>query len=211
MPATGSAAFAASTEKVRSAASSSLTADFGSAGLAAAGAARSRSVRKIVRNMMTCLSPHGLAAPCHTCLARSTGTVIHSTSGQAAVSVTLPMDEPGNRQHHISRQSKAAGNLSWRSTVKASQVELKLERRAASHDFGENYGSHRYAILFFTLLFTLAVTPVASAFGWSVRALEILLGVSLIAAVMPLASAKDARHLFGGHPVASGAWPGGCG
>ena len=57
------------------------------------------------------------------------------------------------------------------------------------------YGSRRFAILFFTLLFTLVATPVASAFGWSVRALEILLGVSLIAAVMPL-SPQRLRGLF---------------
>ncbi|MFL6787613.1 MAG: potassium channel family protein [Sphingomicrobium sp.] len=57
------------------------------------------------------------------------------------------------------------------------------------------YGSHRYAILFFTLLFTLAASPVASAFGWSVTAMEILLGVSLIAAVMPHATRKS-RTVF---------------
>jgi hypothetical protein len=44
--------------------------------------------------------------------------------------------------------------------------------------------------LFFTLLFTLAATPVAAAFGRSVTALEVLLGVNLIAAVMPLAPYK---------------------
>ena len=64
--------------------------------------------------------------------------------------------------------------------------------------FWENYGSHRYAILFFTLLFTLAVSPLAAALGWSVRAMEILLGVSLIAAVMPHASGRTRIIFFGG-------------
>jgi hypothetical protein len=60
------------------------------------------------------------------------------------------------------------------------------------------YGSHRYGILFFTLLFTLAATPVAAAFGWSVTALEVLLGVSLIAAVMPLAPQRYRGVFLGG-------------
>ncbi len=64
--------------------------------------------------------------------------------------------------------------------------------------FWVNYGAHRYAILFFTLLFTLAVSPLASALGWSVRAMEILLGVSLIAAVMPHASSRTRTIFFGG-------------
>src|SRR5512139_252652 len=51
MPATGSAAFDASTEKVRSAANSSLTATLGSFGAAAAGAAISRRKLRNVRNI----------------------------------------------------------------------------------------------------------------------------------------------------------------
>jgi hypothetical protein len=64
--------------------------------------------------------------------------------------------------------------------------------------FWVNYGSHRYAILFFTLLFTLAASPLASALGWSVTAMEILLGVSLIAAVMPHASGRTRIIFLGG-------------
>jgi hypothetical protein len=44
----------------------------------------------------------------------------------------------------------------------------------------------------------LAATPVASAFGWSVTALEVLLGVSLIAAVMPLAPQRYRGHFLAG-------------
>jgi hypothetical protein len=78
------------------------------------------------------------------------------------------------------------------------------ERRTAAEGKGRiarlwgEYSSHRYGILFFTLLFTLAATPVAAAFGWSVTALEVLLGVSLIAAVMPLAPQRYRGVFLGG-------------
>ena len=64
--------------------------------------------------------------------------------------------------------------------------------------FWVSYGAHRYAILFFTLLFTLAVSPLASALGWSVTAMEVLLGLSLIAAVMPHTSARTRVIFLGG-------------
>lgn len=74
--------------------------------------------------------------------------------------------------------------------------EGRISGRAAR--FWMAYGSHRYAILFFTLLFTLAVMPMASALGWSVTAIEVLLGVSLIAAVMPHSTVRSRRYLLVG-------------
>lgn len=60
------------------------------------------------------------------------------------------------------------------------------------------YRSRRYAILFFTLLFTLAAMPVISALGRSVTALEMLLGASLIAAVMPHSTPRSRRYMLAG-------------
>jgi hypothetical protein len=64
--------------------------------------------------------------------------------------------------------------------------------------FWRAYGSHRYAILFYILLFTLAVMPMASAMGRSVRVIEVLLGASLIAAVMPHSTHKSRRYMLAG-------------
>lgn len=64
--------------------------------------------------------------------------------------------------------------------------------------FWQAYHQHRYAILFYTLLFTLVAMPVASTLGWDVTGIEILLGISLIAAVMPLGTARSRRMLFAG-------------
>lgn len=64
--------------------------------------------------------------------------------------------------------------------------------------FWRAYHARRYAILFFTLLFTLLVMPVASAFGRSVTAIEFLLGVSLLAAVMPMGSPRTRGFLLTG-------------
>lgn len=62
--------------------------------------------------------------------------------------------------------------------------------------FGRAYHSHRYAILFYMLLLTLLVLPIASTFGWSVTAIEALLGVTLITAVMPLGTVKNRLKLL---------------
>lgn len=58
------------------------------------------------------------------------------------------------------------------------------------------YHAIRYAVLFYTLLLTLVIMPVASTFRWDVTAIETLLGFSLLAAVMPLSTAKSRRILF---------------
>jgi hypothetical protein len=56
--------------------------------------------------------------------------------------------------------------------------------------FWRAYHSHRYAILFYTLLFTLVAMPITFFFGWSATAIEVLLGVTLLAAVMPMGKPK---------------------
>ena len=50
------------------------------------------------------------------------------------------------------------------------------------------YAQRHYAILFYSLLATLAAGPLLDAFGLDTRLLEILLGVNLLAAVIPLRS-----------------------
>lgn len=45
-------------------------------------------------------------------------------------------------------------------------------------------------ILFYTLLFTLVAMPVAAFAGWSAEAIEVLLGLTLLTAVMPLGNPK---------------------
>lgn len=57
------------------------------------------------------------------------------------------------------------------------------------------YVRHRYAILFYSLLLMLVIIPVASALGVLEKAIRLLLGASLLAAVMPTAT-KRMRHLL---------------
>jgi hypothetical protein len=57
--------------------------------------------------------------------------------------------------------------------------------------FASAYVLHRYAVLFYTLLFTMAAAPLLTALGQSGSLIELLLAVSLLAAVVPVASARD--------------------
>ncbi len=60
------------------------------------------------------------------------------------------------------------------------------------------YHTHRYAILFYTLIVAMVGMPIAATFGWKADAIEFLLGVSLIAAVMPLGTGKTRRLILAG-------------
>ena len=63
------------------------------------------------------------------------------------------------------------------------------------------YGQWRYAILFYSLLLTLAVGPLRNALGFRVSLLELFLAINLLAAVVPiedldlLESLEDASDL----------------
>lgn len=72
------------------------------------------------------------------------------------------------------------------------------------------YFQHRYMILFYTLLFTLVAMPIATFSRWGANAIELLFGMSLLAAVLPLGTRRSRRFLFAGvfllllaRPVAS--------
>ena len=71
-------------------------------------------------------------------------------------------------------------------------------------------------ILFFTLLFTLVVMPIATFVDWGADAIELLFGAILLAAVLPLGTPRRRRVLMMGvavvllaRPVASEAHLGG--
>jgi hypothetical protein len=105
------------------------------------------------------------------------------------------MDAPPVRQHHNHPANNGSGKPIMSIDGQGLASATATGEKGRLGRYWGTYGSHRYAVLFFTLLFTLAASPVASAFGWSVTAMEILLGVSLIAAVMPHASRKT-RTVF---------------
>lgn len=60
----------------------------------------------------------------------------------------------------------------------------------ALRDLGRIYFAHRYAILFYALLFTMVASPVTAAFRQSGTVIESLLAACLLAAVMPIESGK---------------------
>ena len=62
--------------------------------------------------------------------------------------------------------------------------------------FWRDYNQHRYRILFFTLLFTLLAMPIATFVQWGSTAIELLFGASLLAAVVPLGTARSRRILL---------------
>ena len=62
--------------------------------------------------------------------------------------------------------------------------------------FWSRYNQHRYEILFFTLLFTLGAMPVATFFQWGSTAIELLFGAILLAAVVPLGTARSRRIII---------------
>ena len=89
----------------------------------------------------------------------------------------LPMDGALRANHHVIMtidQSQARGERFW-----------------------ENYHRRRYAVLFFTLLFTLLAMPITTFFQWGSDAIELLFGASLLAAVVPLGTRRSRRALLG--------------
>ena len=66
------------------------------------------------------------------------------------------------------------------------------------------YWTRRYAILFYTLLATMAAGPVLEAFALDARLLEVLLAASLFAAVAPVSAGTARRLLLGAVAVGCG-------
>ena len=65
-------------------------------------------------------------------------------------------------------------------------MTAKAEQRSNATGLSwRTYGRHRYAVLFYSLLLMLVVTPVANSLGFPPAVVRILLGFALVAAVMP--------------------------
>lgn len=61
---------------------------------------------------------------------------------------------------------------------------------------GSAYLRHRYAILFYTLLLTMVVAPLVAAFELTGALIEFFLAANLLAAVMPVGTARSRRALI---------------
>jgi len=83
--------------------------------------------------------------------------------------------------------------------VSASSVRISKTRRPIRETrFWQWYNHHRYAILFFALLLTLLVMPIAATIGLPKIIIRLLLGTCLLAAVMPNATKHTRLTLLGG-------------
>jgi len=69
---------------------------------------------------------------------------------------------------------------------------------ASGRSFGwfRAYVEHRYAILFYSLLFTLAAGPVSAALGFGGGPIELFLAANLLMSVMPVAKRRNRRVLI---------------
>jgi hypothetical protein len=76
-------------------------------------------------------------------------------------------------------------------------VTISSDARPRVHEspFWQGYARSRYAILFFALLLMLVVMPIAETIGMPGALIKILLGATLLAAVMPNATRRT-RILF---------------
>lgn len=63
--------------------------------------------------------------------------------------------------------------------------DIQARRPIRDNVIWKSYADHRYAVLFYTLLSTLVLTPIAAAFGLPQNFVRLLCGFALIAAVMP--------------------------
>ena len=68
--------------------------------------------------------------------------------------------------------------------------EVIEHRSTGMRALGKAYLSRRYAILFYTLLFTLVAVPLIAALELTGALIEIFLAASLLAAVLPVSTAK---------------------
>ena len=81
----------------------------------------------------------------------------------------------------------------------ARRIDVTITNRAShirESRFWQAYNRSRYAILFYALLLTLLVMPIASTIGLPTTLIKILLGGCLLAAVMPNATRRTRRTLF---------------
>jgi len=71
-----------------------------------------------------------------------------------------------------------------------------MELRSRVHDLGHRYVRRRYTLLFYTLVFTMAVSPIIAGIGWRGALIESLLAMNLLAAVMPANTGKNREYLL---------------
>jgi voltage-gated potassium channel len=62
--------------------------------------------------------------------------------------------------------------------------------------FWQTYDRTRYAVLFYALLVTMLLMPIATTFGMPTISIKLLLGACLLAAVMPNATRRTRQILF---------------
>ena len=74
-------------------------------------------------------------------------------------------------------------------------TDMPARRAIQDAKFWQDYARHRYAILFYTLLFMLVALPIADTLGLPPLVLKLLIAGCLLAAVMPNA-AKGSRYAF---------------
>ena len=104
--------------------------------------------------------------------------------------------QPGSRSHAGAWRSQAegtgAGLTKWTSRTGEGPAVSTLHARATSGACGlwHAYLNWRYAILFYSLLLTLAVGPLRSALGLRANLLELFLAINLLAAVAPIGGRK---------------------
>src|SRR5688572_15843604 len=70
-----------------------------------------------------------------------------------------------------------------------------MRRPVRESTFWEAYLPRRYAVLFYTLLLMLVAIPMAATIGLPQAAMKLLLGVCLLAAVLPNGT-KRTRHVL---------------
>jgi len=64
------------------------------------------------------------------------------------------------------------------------------------HDLGRYYFRRRYTILFYSLVFTMAASPIVAALGWRGAVIESLLAANLLAAAIPINAGKTRTFLL---------------
>jgi voltage-gated potassium channel len=79
----------------------------------------------------------------------------------------------------------------WRDALtETQQKNVQQSVPEFMRSLGQSYLNRRYAILFYALAFTIVASPVAASLGLSGNLVELLLGISMLAAVMPVARGK---------------------
>jgi hypothetical protein len=77
-----------------------------------------------------------------------------------------------------------------------SQCRAQITSNCGASSLWPTYHNRRYAILFYSLLFTLAVGPLRSVLGFRANLLELFLAINLLAAVFPIGSRKTRMVLL---------------